>query len=583
MAAQLTKPLIVPEFTNGFIKLYTPDSVTGAPKENPNFTVNVQAVLDSLFPGQGRTAKPNCCRLNGADLFVALSSQNSQCVVKLPCYLANPAAATAQAFVFTLDGNDYVGLAFDAAGNLYVAEANFLDNMIVRYSGADPLYLPAPAARAGDNYVAAGATRTTIGNAGMTSYFGDLAFDAKGNLWVADYKNHRVVAFDQAGLGGTNTYHVLANPPGPLAVANTDPGLTSSANYLFAEPEGLDFDGSGNLWVANNNDGGAGGVINTLTSLVMLDASLQEKVLATANGGIVSGDVIMPNTNCFIYNAPNNADGTRPQFGGLQIDTAAGRLYVNEEIGGNGRAYDLASIAATPADPSASLLTITTTNPGNGGLALIMLGSQRNGLNHVGMELGDFDRETGPVRDTNYPTYTDKLLDWYQTKNVKSVRLTFTWEAVQLALEGPVPATATGVGYKNYWDDLTSVLTRLLARDISVILCPWQYNSASNDTDVVYDGAKFTSAQFADFWGKFAAAINGVTGADQLWGSISLTNRMSRAGTETSAPAWRIGLPVLRPPLMRFGPPARRTPFSFRGWTIQPLAPSPPTAVRQSG
>jgi hypothetical protein len=62
------------------------------------------------------------------------------------------------------------------------------------------------------------------------------------------------------------------------------------------------------------------------------------------------------------------------------------------------------------------------------------------------------------------------------------------------------------------------VLTRLLARDISVILCPWQYNSASNDTDVVYHSAKFTPAQFADFWGKFAAAINGVTGADQRVG-----------------------------------------------------------------
>jgi hypothetical protein len=142
-----------------------------------------------------------------------------------------------------------------------------------------------------------------------------------------------------------------------------------------------------------------------------------------------------------------------------------------------------------------------------------MLGSQRNGLNHVAMNMGDFDRDLGPVRGTNYPTYSDALLDWYQTKNVKSVRFVFTWEAVQSSFGGPVPAA--GPRFANYWADLTSVLTRLLARDIYVIFSPWQYNKASGDTDIVYRDAAFTAANFANFWGKFAAAINGVTGNDQ--------------------------------------------------------------------
>jgi endoglucanase len=55
----------------------------------------------------------------------------------------------------------------------------------------------------------------------------------------------------------------------------------------------------------------------------------------------------------------------------------------------------------------------------------------------------------------------------------------------------------------------------LLARDVYVILSPWQYNTASGDTDIVYDDSSFTSADFADFWGKFATAINGSTGNDQ--------------------------------------------------------------------
>ena len=142
-----------------------------------------------------------------------------------------------------------------------------------------------------------------------------------------------------------------------------------------------------------------------------------------------------------------------------------------------------------------------------------ILGSQRNGLNHVSMNIGDFDRGSGPVRDTNYPLYSDALVDWYQAKNVKSVRLMFTWEAVQSALTGPVPPAEPG--YVGYWVDLVSVVTRLLDRGIYVIVCPWQFNSASEDTDTVYDGRSFTSADFADFWGKFASAINGVTGNDQ--------------------------------------------------------------------
>lgn len=145
-----------------------------------------------------------------------------------------------------------------------------------------------------------------------------------------------------------------------------------------------------------------------------------------------------------------------------------------------------------------------------------ILGSQRNGLNHVTMNLGDFDRVAGPIRGTNYPTYSDALLDWYKTKNVKSVRLMFTWEAVQkntALVSGPVPPTEPG--YANYWHGLTDVLKRLLARDIYVILSPWQYNADSDDTDIVYNNATFTPDQFADFWGKFAAAIKLATGDDQ--------------------------------------------------------------------
>jgi endoglucanase len=141
-----------------------------------------------------------------------------------------------------------------------------------------------------------------------------------------------------------------------------------------------------------------------------------------------------------------------------------------------------------------------------------VLGSQRNGVNHVSMNMVGFSAG-GPVRGTDYPTYTDALLDWYQAKQIASVRLMFTWEAVQSVLGGPIPPAEPG--YDDYWSDLTGVIARLLARDIYVILSPWQYNSRSRDTDIVYQDASITASQFQDFWGPFAAAINGVTAGDQ--------------------------------------------------------------------
>src|SRR5215467_9705411 len=129
------------------------------------------------------------------------------------------------------------------------------------------------------------------------------------------------------------------------------------------------------------------------------------------------------------------------------------------------------------------------------------------------MNMVGFDRDAGPIRGTNYPAYSDALLDWYGTKGVRSVRVLFTWEAVQSNLGGSVPSTKAG--YADYWSDLTDLLIRLLARNIYIILSPWQYNSASKDTDIVYDDAPFSDLDFAAFWGRFAATVNRSVSQDQ--------------------------------------------------------------------
>jgi hypothetical protein len=319
-----------------------------------------------MFPG--RTAKANSCALLGNDLFISNSSSDSQCIFKVPDYLVRGGLAKTEAFVFTLDGGDYVGLAFDPAGNLYAAEGSPLDNHIVRYSGTDKPY-PGPVAAQLDNYAA----RVDLGNAGLTSYFANLAFDVAGNLWVSDYRNHRLVVFDAAHLGGANTYHSFSNLSAQIPVANTDAALTSNINHLFSSPEGIAFDAAGNLWVANNNDGVLG-VQSQRTSLVLVTSTLQSAVLATApDGSPFEPDVGQSGREYFVYQVPNVADdaGPRPQFGGLQIDQVGGRIYVNEQVAGNGRGYDIDTIAAIGTHTSVNDLAIVSTNPGNGGIALV--------------------------------------------------------------------------------------------------------------------------------------------------------------------------------------------------------------------
>ena len=136
--------------------------------------------------------------------------------------------------VFANSGlNNPEGLAFDTAGNLYVANEN--DNSILKYdsSGNASLFASTP---------------SPVG----------LAFDKSGNLFVANYATFKITKFDSNG-----TRSIFADQ-------------TSGLNY----PADLAFDRSGNLYVAND--------ANSINSDVLeFNLSGQASVFATADPNTV--------------------------------------------------------------------------------------------------------------------------------------------------------------------------------------------------------------------------------------------------------------------------------------------------------
>jgi len=123
-----------------------------------------------------------------------------------------------------------VGMAFDASGNLWAGD--YANSQVLEYTPAQ---------------LAAGGTPTphvviTSNSGSIQSPLG-MAFDPSGNLWVSNQGNSHLVEFTPAQLaaGGNPAPHV---------------DLAPTATHSLSDPYGVAFDANGNLWVSNNGSPG---------------------------------------------------------------------------------------------------------------------------------------------------------------------------------------------------------------------------------------------------------------------------------------------------------------------------------------
>jgi sugar lactone lactonase YvrE len=131
------------------------------------------------------------------------------------------------------------GLAFDSKGNLWVVDSG--DDRVLEFT--QPFVNGENASLVlGQSSFEGYRGATTATGMESPSY---LAFDQYGDLWVTDEGNNRVLEYTQPFSTGEAASLVLGQSNFTAA------SPTSGAKGLF-EPNGIAFDGAGNLWVADS-------------------------------------------------------------------------------------------------------------------------------------------------------------------------------------------------------------------------------------------------------------------------------------------------------------------------------------------
>lgn len=157
-----------------------------------------------------------------------------------------------------------VGLAVDAHGNLYVADAG--NNRVLRYPSpfgqtSTLLAVDLIIGQQGLNSKSAngGQSAPTANTLALSNYNGaflsGLAIDAQGNLWISDAGNNRVLRFPAAELGTAASNQPAADLVlGQSSFSSTSlpANITRSGKNYLSQPAGLAFDPQGDLFVADS-------------------------------------------------------------------------------------------------------------------------------------------------------------------------------------------------------------------------------------------------------------------------------------------------------------------------------------------
>ncbi|HJT10154.1 MAG TPA: NHL repeat-containing protein [Candidatus Nitrosotalea sp.] len=151
--------------------------------------------------------------------------------------------------VVNADGLDLpLGLVFDSSGNLWVADAD--NSRVLEYTAPFSTGQSASLVIGQQDLVSG-----TCNNSGLAAnslcFPQTLSFDNSGNLWIGDGANNRILKYTAPLTTGQSASLVIGQ--GDFTHGLQNRGSFTSANTI-SSPDGISFDSSGNLWVADGNN-----------------------------------------------------------------------------------------------------------------------------------------------------------------------------------------------------------------------------------------------------------------------------------------------------------------------------------------
>ena len=217
----------------------------------PGFGVNAAAVTATGLN------QPAQAVIDPATGKVFVCDQGNNRILRYPSTAAMSNGAAAEAVLgqgyFTTNAPDLTadglnlpsGIAIDASGNLWVADAS--NNRVLRYANAATIASGAAASGVlgQPNFVTA--NYATVSSKSM--YIPESVFCSGTTLWVADTYNMRVLRFGNAAslANGSSAAAEFGQPNFTTGAYNSTPSATQ-----LSYPTSMYVDGAGNLWVADD-------------------------------------------------------------------------------------------------------------------------------------------------------------------------------------------------------------------------------------------------------------------------------------------------------------------------------------------
>jgi secreted PhoX family phosphatase len=195
--------------------------------------------------------------------------------------------------------NNVVGVAFDEACNLWAGD--FANNRILEFMPPFSNGMNASLVIGQTDFTSSGAA-TTAGGLNLPQFF---TFDAKGNLWVSDYANNRVLQFPAPFSTGEMATLVI----GQTDLMSSGSGTTQST---LAAPFGVAFDPDGDLWVADSVNNRALEFVPPFTTGMMASVVIGQPDFISSNSvttqnGLASASDVKFDSDGKLYVAdPNN-------------------------------------------------------------------------------------------------------------------------------------------------------------------------------------------------------------------------------------------------------------------------------------